>query len=296
MLVFSWLFPWPVDWGDPAGPWLFGSHLILIHNFDRTTVFGINASFWSIAVEFQLYALYPLLLMLVRRWGWRVAIVITAAMEFALRGAAAVLVGLDRAPPAWLEFNPLFFWFSWTIGAAFAERVIEGSVPRFRPWHVALSFAIFVFTQLYKPSTSFGFPVAAICTASVIGLFLNLRLAGVLRVWPRLIDRIFGPLGIVSYSFYLIHQPIIFGAPPILIAWPAPGGHSALFRLVTGLFSLPVIARVARLQRPCHERRDTWTRKIVLHLKTPLRPGWASIGCWLSSLGRHTVSKASGST
>ena len=71
-------------------------------------------------------------------------------------------------------------------------------MPRFRPWHVALSFAIFVFTQLYKPSTSFGFPVAAICTASVIGLFLNLRLAGVLRVWPRLIDRIFGPLGIVS--------------------------------------------------------------------------------------------------
>ena len=60
-------------------------------------------------MEFQLYALYPLLLMLVRRWGWRVAIVITAAMEFALRGAAAVLVGLDRAPPAWLEFNPLFF-------------------------------------------------------------------------------------------------------------------------------------------------------------------------------------------
>lgn len=268
LLVFSWLFPWPVDWGDPAGRWVFGSHFLLIHNFDHATVFGINASFWSIAVEFQLYALYPLLLVLVRRCGWGAAVVVTAVTEFALRGGAAVLVGSNGAAPAWLEFNPLFFWFSWTIGAALAERFLHGRVPRFRAWHVGLSFGTFIATQLYKPSASFSFPVAAICTACVIGLVLNLRQAGVARVWPRWIDRIFSPLGICSYSFYLIHQPIIFGALPILIAWLAPGGHSALFRLLTGLLALPVIALISVvLYRLLELPSISWGKSILARLR-----------------------------
>ena len=47
----------------------FISHLTLLHNFDQRSFFGINAAFWSIAVEVQLYALYPLLLALAARFG-----------------------------------------------------------------------------------------------------------------------------------------------------------------------------------------------------------------------------------
>jgi len=40
------------------------SHNFLIHHLDYRSHFGLNLSFWSVAIEVQLYALYPLVLAL----------------------------------------------------------------------------------------------------------------------------------------------------------------------------------------------------------------------------------------
>jgi peptidoglycan/LPS O-acetylase OafA/YrhL len=40
------------------------SHNFLIHHLDYRSHFGLNLSFWSVAIEVQLYALYPLFLAL----------------------------------------------------------------------------------------------------------------------------------------------------------------------------------------------------------------------------------------
>ncbi len=42
------------------------THLLLVHNLLPTTYSGINGAFWSIAVEWQIYFAFPLLV-----WGWR---------------------------------------------------------------------------------------------------------------------------------------------------------------------------------------------------------------------------------
>ena len=47
------------DWAQ------FGSHLLLVHNFDARAFDGINGAFWSIAVEVQLYLLFPVLVVLI---------------------------------------------------------------------------------------------------------------------------------------------------------------------------------------------------------------------------------------
>jgi peptidoglycan/LPS O-acetylase OafA/YrhL len=39
--------------------WQFLSHVFAVHNFGSETYAGINPSFWSIAVEVQLYLIYP---------------------------------------------------------------------------------------------------------------------------------------------------------------------------------------------------------------------------------------------
>ncbi|MBK9763825.1 MAG: acyltransferase [Flavobacteriales bacterium] len=44
-------------------------HLLLIHNLYEPTFFGINGSFWSLALEAQLYLVYPVLLLMRGRWG-----------------------------------------------------------------------------------------------------------------------------------------------------------------------------------------------------------------------------------
>ncbi|HEV2456273.1 MAG TPA: acyltransferase family protein, partial [Verrucomicrobiae bacterium] len=63
------------------------AHLFLVHNFNQSTFTGIVGSFWSLAVEAQLYLLYPLLLRVVGRLGWRQAMVAFGCCEFLIRGA-----------------------------------------------------------------------------------------------------------------------------------------------------------------------------------------------------------------
>ena len=77
------------SWVDAAQ---FISHLTLLHNFDHRTLYGINASFWSIAIQVQLYALYPLLIALAARFGWRRSLLGIAAIEITLRLTDGVLL------------------------------------------------------------------------------------------------------------------------------------------------------------------------------------------------------------
>jgi peptidoglycan/LPS O-acetylase OafA/YrhL len=58
-----------------------GAHLSMLHNFDQRTLFGINPLFWSVAVEVQLYLLYPLVWYLSRRLGWRLPLVFVGLPE-----------------------------------------------------------------------------------------------------------------------------------------------------------------------------------------------------------------------
>src|SRR5205085_7297370 len=44
-------------------------HLLMLHNLDSHTAYGINGVFWTLAIEEQLYLAYFLLLFLRQRWG-----------------------------------------------------------------------------------------------------------------------------------------------------------------------------------------------------------------------------------
>ena len=62
-------------------------HVLLIQNFygQFTLQSQLNASFWSIAIEVQLYLLYPLLLFIVRRLSWTTALWMIGSIEVGLR-------------------------------------------------------------------------------------------------------------------------------------------------------------------------------------------------------------------
>lgn len=57
-----------IDLKSQAG-FQFSTHFFLIHNFWKETHFGVNPSFWSVAVEVQLYAVYPLLILISKLKG-----------------------------------------------------------------------------------------------------------------------------------------------------------------------------------------------------------------------------------
>jgi peptidoglycan/LPS O-acetylase OafA/YrhL len=95
----------------PHADWLqLISHSLLIHNFVPGYTNGISASFWSIAVEAQLYCIYPVLLLLVGRLGWRRTLICLLVCEVLMRGLTGLYYEITyKDIPDWFAVSPLVF-------------------------------------------------------------------------------------------------------------------------------------------------------------------------------------------
>ena len=184
---------------------------------------GINPSYWSIAVEVQLYAIYPLLIALATRFGWQRSLIGLAAIEIALRLTDGVLFTVHGTGlPQWLSGSPLFFWFSWSLGAYLAERHIRGnifSVPRIFLFAVGTAAVAACF---FKPLASLSFLLFALFTTGILATFL--RPSAPPLAFPAALRNHLQKVGNWSYSLYLLHQPFVL-AVPRLTAKIIPGVH-----------------------------------------------------------------------
>jgi peptidoglycan/LPS O-acetylase OafA/YrhL len=249
------------DFHSRAGRFEFFSHALFFHNVSQRNFFGINASFWSIAVEVQLYLLYPLLL------GMRAKIGLPKSMAVLfVVGCIWRLGSLWFGPipdhlitAAWT--SPLMTWFDWSLGALVAERFVIGQRSFRWPaaWLTGLS-ALFFASTLYKPLTAFGFMLAAAIAAVALDVALHIS-------WRRSgLVRFLSFVGVISYSIYLCHQPLI---TPLLSSVAELTGSS----LVAWLTLLPELLLVS------------WLSFLLFE-----RPG-ISIGRWLWSARRdHNTS------
>lgn len=134
---------------------------------------GINPSFWSIAVEVQLYALYPLLVALVARFGWRRSLLAIAILEITLRLLDGVLFTMRGAGlPRWIGGSPFIYWFSWSIGAFVADRHVRGN--NFKVPGIALAgiVSMAVACSFFKPLSSMAFLFFALLTAGAVAKIL----------------------------------------------------------------------------------------------------------------------------
>lgn len=280
LLVFAFVYPFgDIDLRLPADATNFFAHLFLVHNLFELEVYaGINPSFWSIAAEAQLYALFPLMFLLARWKGWRTTLLVCGAIEMAIRLTNLSAWALyDFTMPRWFGHSALSYVFSWSIGAAIADAWQRGErlpLSRTSFWFwLPVAIACYV----CRPLTYFAFPACAVAT----GAFITGRLNG--DLWlpklpgGQLIARHLTFTGMVSYSFYLIHQPLLRLANPVagrllgwnfddspsirvvlcLLTWPFVLGLSWLmYRFV----ELPTIAAARRLTHG-KDRRGTGNSK-----------------------------------
>jgi peptidoglycan/LPS O-acetylase OafA/YrhL len=211
-------------------------HLLLVHNLGGFSFSGISPSFWSIAVEAQLYLLYPLLLLLVGRWGWKGALLVTGVIEVFLR----LTGGLDDNLPRWFTSSPLTYWFSWSIGACLADGLLKGRRVMLTgcPLWVWPVFTVVFF--FIKPLYGLCFLTIALFTANVIAYLARTENAGQANE-----SRIFGWgylarhirwVGVISYSVYLLHQPFTWFMPHIFSRlFPAHPVHPLVMLASFGL-------------------------------------------------------------
>lgn len=241
-LIIAWtLVPQPGE-GEPTGK------SVAIFGLLLQDVFGSpspNGAFWSIAVEAQLYVVFPLLLLMLRRAHALLMIASVTAVIVAiglLSPHVSIVDKLQRLTP---QFAALF------AAGIFAAGILAAN-DRIRrlPWHW-LSLAAFV-------------PVLAVIVIKgsvwtienyfwidlALGPAIAMLLAAAATERPGwlvgfLDTRPMRSLGSFSYSLYLIHAPIVVAIYELVVAPRVAHGVPAL--LVTLAIAVPVSVITARL-------------------------------------------------
>lgn len=154
----------------------FFTHTLFVHNLHDDAIFGgVNPSFWSLPVEFQLYMIFPLFHLAANRVGW------TRSML----GVALVTAIFFHVIPA-------------TAADWLAPLKLGGS-----PFAFACLFLVLLTAKYLRPVMLVKW---WLCVAAYIPLMewliFNPRLSEMR--WTRAVAWI----GSISYSLYLWHQPI----------------------------------------------------------------------------------------
>jgi peptidoglycan/LPS O-acetylase OafA/YrhL len=241
-LLVAWLIVPPPGEGAPD-VWSVLVNGLLVQNIVAAPT--PNRAFWSIAVEAQLYLLFPLLLLLVRRRG---AVVMVAAVT-------AVVAVIGIAGPHIPAIDTFVVQSAPDLAALFAVGVLAGGIViaserrRSWPWAwIALAAAtpvlaaiawqgsVWTLDRLYWVDLAIGPAIACLLAALVTG-----RPAPLLRA---LDSRPIRSLGLSSYSLYLVHGPIVVVVYEKVVAGRV--GHGAPSFLLAVALIVPLTILFAR--------------------------------------------------
>jgi peptidoglycan/LPS O-acetylase OafA/YrhL len=222
------------------------SHLTMTQSLFPSTFYGLNGSYWSLALEWQLYLTLPLLVVGIRRFGLARTVFAVVALNVAYRigvqmavdthliapnslMATAVLINL--LPGRWAEFA------FGMVAASLYESGRAGWVASRLGWGLVPMIAVAIVLHLL------GNPLEHLAFGAVFFLLLC-----VVVTRGNAVSRIFSwrplsALGVMSYSLYLVHQPLVGAASYLLLAH----GSSPRMAFVGTLLMTPVIVAVAWL-------------------------------------------------
>jgi peptidoglycan/LPS O-acetylase OafA/YrhL len=250
---------------------------VWVYGFLLQDIFGApspNGALWSIAVEAQLYALFPFLLLMLRRSGTALAIA-TILAPVALIGwfapSVPIVHMLLRLMP---QFAVLF-----AIGVAAAGLIDKEEWLPYLPWlalitAVAPGVMIVYSGSEWTMQNLFWVDIA-------LGPASGLLLACVAKGRPKSIvaaleSRPVRALGVFSYSLYLIHAPLVVLVYRLIVAPVAASGPRAFTLML--LVAVPVCIVVAKAFAVVFEipfqRRRGWPAFLTIRT----RPSISSAG------------------
>jgi peptidoglycan/LPS O-acetylase OafA/YrhL len=204
------------------------THLTFTYQLLPSTFYGLNGAYWSLGLEWELYLTLPLLIVAVRRVGLlrTIAGVITLDVAYRLVLAATIDAGLiARSGALATDVLPNLFigrWGEFAMGMLAAELYATG---RAATWGRNLRYVALVMVPLglVEHTNPLSHLLFGFVFFTVICLVTGGRgfLASVAS-WRPLVA-----LGVMSYSLYLVHQPMvqvgahffgaIAGASPVVV-------------------------------------------------------------------------------
>lgn len=221
------------------------THIFLVHNF-TPYVYSINSPFWSLALEWQWYWIFPVILVASIRWPIRTALT-------CLFVAIAWQAQMENAPVIayWLPGRVFEF-----CSGVFVARLV---VHQFKcPSSLLLGGAVAAVTLAEAPVGTFVGDIGIYQPLYGIAFGLVLLLASInsharaVCSWSPLVR-----LGVISYSVYLVHRPandIVESFSPL---WLRSSEMVIPVAAASGL--LLGITFHALVERPCMSQ-NTWRR------------------------------------
>jgi peptidoglycan/LPS O-acetylase OafA/YrhL len=199
-----------------------------------------NGALWSIAVEWQIYFVFPLILVLARRTTIATAVMAFAFIVIAAHAIAGIGAPLDKIDHLTPQFLALFAMGVLAVQLGAGERAASLRRPA---GVVALAaFVAFVLLALTEGSewaVAHFFWMDLLFGIGVAGLLTLMHAGGAAPVRRVLASKTAIWLGLFSYSIYLVHDPLL----GVLSAYAfAPLGLSPLATFgVTLAVGLPLI-------------------------------------------------------
>ena len=163
--------------------------------FSTNPVTAVNASLWTIKIEVAFYFAVPIVLWLIRRFGYKVVLTTVFAISLAWKASfhlAFDYTGIDLYSRLAKQLPGQMAFF---MGGALAYFRTRDGLPPPPIWMVALG--LLAYLQL----DGLLFEIAAPFAVTVIVYWLSIAV-------PRLVD--IAKRGDFSYGIYLYHFPIVF--------------------------------------------------------------------------------------
>jgi peptidoglycan/LPS O-acetylase OafA/YrhL len=262
----------PAHWQPLPGLDQWITHLTFTQNFSTATWAGMNGSLWTMSLEVQFYALMPLLVFLYRRYGAR-SLVLPFTVS-AVWNTVCALMWHDRG------FNAAhFLWEACAFGrwaefaAGMAAAIIVTRVgPKIESRAADLMAVVGVGLVVLLLAVGSNFVVndfSVFGYAIAVGVLLVGVSCGQGLVTRSLQLRPIAYLGLISYSFYLLHQPTEYYFAQFLQRHGLSGLTLWAAQMTVGLAIVVLIASVSfrYLERPflgsVQRRRPTrWGSRI----------------------------------
>jgi peptidoglycan/LPS O-acetylase OafA/YrhL len=189
------------------------THIFLIHDIFRSDIFQSNPSLWSIAVEWRIYFLFPLIVLSWKKWGgWKTSLG-ALGVSYTIFAILSQFSFFNSEPPGpSLHYVALFCAGMLAAEISFSETEWNRQLRKNIPWSLVAA----VFFILAVPASGIRYMrgiswILADLSAGVTSMALLVSLMSfpkhplndVLK-WKPLVK-----IGSFSYSIYLLHVPLI---------------------------------------------------------------------------------------
>ncbi|MCF0055165.1 acyltransferase [Dyadobacter sp. CY356] len=199
----------PIDQGSVV------SHILLVHNLSEDWFLKIDGPMWSVATEWQIYFIFPLLIILWNRFG-----IITSSLFATVIGFIPYII---------LPKSNNFYWaHPWYVGlfasgmmaavVVFSNNDKVSQIRKFFNWHVLGTISM-VLLPIIVVVTKFLYILPLILVETICGYLISIIIMkytiNEIENKPKsivsqvLCSKFAIAFGTFSYSIYLIHSPIL---------------------------------------------------------------------------------------